>query len=311
MYLCGYHQGGAGAVARFECLQCKRYACDSCARRIGEHNPVWECPGCRGMLTALKDGAESRVAREAAPRVRQSVLARMPECLSYLKSRSVLLVLTGLAVVCTLLYWGAAHTMGIWVIVGFVLAFGLEASVYFQIVEHTAHGVLELEVPEFQNAWSDIVGPAFRCIAAGMPMVAAVLWFASQLGDVWTGVPIVLARPGLIFGSPGPALLLVVGILMWPMLTLAGAMSRSVAAMYDPRSWVRTLRVMGREYWAGVLAFYGVLAVDVFTVLPLRYWLMEHVQIPVVTGLLATFAGYFPMALRARLLGAAAEPFVD
>jgi hypothetical protein len=308
MHFCSFTQGQA---ATFECMQCKRYACAQCARRIGTAKPVWECPGCKGMLTELAQGAEGRVARAAGPRVRTSVFARMPECLSYVVSKSVILTLVGLALVCSALYWAAGKTMGIWVIVGYVLAFGLEAALYFHVVEQTAHGVLELEPPEFQNAMSDIAGPAFRYLASIAPILAGVVLFATQVGDFWAGVMVFLVKPTMILEVPSAALLVGAGVLLWPLLTLAGAMGRSVLAMYNPANWVRTLRIMGSEYWAGVIMFYGVLAADVFTVWPARFWLATHLNIPVLGGVLVTLIGYFPFVLRARVLGAAAEPFID
>jgi hypothetical protein len=294
-------------LAKFECLPCRRFACFACARKLKER--IYQCTTCQSLLTAIEPGQESKLA--AVARTAQPLVTRLLGVPQYLGKRSVLLVLAGLALIVTPIMWAAGLALGPVGIVALVIVRGLEASMYFHIVQSSANGLAELEAPDVSSVWDTILGPVFRYLAASGPFLFAVFWYLmDQPESFLVGLLRLLSSPSTIVGYPGPFVALLVALALWPLLQIIAALNQTVGPIFDPRVWIATLAEMKRDYVVAAVGFYAIFFLEVLGWIPMLFVVGHKVPIPIVTGLLVTFLGYWPMALRGRLLGMAAEPYL-
>lgn len=238
---------------------------------------------------------------------------RIPHFVRFPVSRPVLVLLFGLAVLVTVVSWMLSFGAGV-LIIGLVAAIGLaglEVATYFHMVSSTASGKEDIDAPEWSDLLDDIIAPVLRYVAALLPIAAGILWFGYSHSSWTEAFEIAGRKPLTILNHTGPAVLIIAGLILLPLLTIIAAMSQSAAAVLDPRNWWQSLRIMGTTYAAGAAAFYAVGAIEVFVWIPLLGKLSAAYPIPLVTALATTFLAYLPMALRARLLGGLAEPFAD
>jgi hypothetical protein len=300
--------------ARFECVPCRRYLCYVCAKRIQTRNTTADqCPRCGALATPLGGMAgEGKIAAmQKAISMHRPLVSRLGDVPAYLARPSVLLVLGGLALVEAPLRWAASHTFGLLSIIAFFLVLGLEAGVYFHIVERTAFGEEDLEAPELTHFLDFILLPVIRYAIAVAPLVAGIIWLTIRLAmSLQGGMADFARRPTMVLDHSGPLALILVGLALWPLLTIIAAMTKSVFQMLNPVVWIATLRQLGLDYVVGCIGFYTVLGIEVFLWTPLLFAFQMKVQIWGVTSVLVLFLGYIPMALRARVLGAIAEPHV-
>src|SRR5207248_2422802 len=140
---------------------------------------------------------------------------------------------------------------------------------------------------------SDILSPFWRYLAASAPIVFAIVLYGEERFDsAILGFLFVLIDPKGIFDYPLPALLLVVGLLLWPLLTVIAAMSRSALATLNPALWLSSLRVLRTDYLAGAAAFYAVFVLDIFVWTQLLLWIQAHLSVWGITSVVTTFLGY-------------------
>jgi len=125
------------------------------------------------------------------------------------------------------------------------------------------------------------------------------------------GFLVFVIKPTAIYDTTGPAALFTAGLLLWPLLTAIAAIGRSASAALNPGIWVKTFKIMKADYLIGMVAFYGVIAFDVFVWLRVRLFVAEKVQISYLTPLILAFLGYLPMALRGRVLGQMCQPYME
>lgn len=226
---------------------------------------------------------------------------RLGRVVPYLRQPSVLLVLLGLSVLTWLL--------GFVPLLGGVLVGGLNAAVYFRIVEATAHGEEMLDPPDFTDVWDDVLAPLVRYVATTLPMLVGLVWAGANLLHA-TSSPLREDGIDLVATLGPPGVLFLAGVVLWPLLTVVAALERSALAVLNPLAWIAALRTVGASYVVAAAAFYAVLALESFVVLPLLLSAAVHVPIPVVMGIALTFALNLFMAARARILGALCEPYV-
>jgi hypothetical protein len=307
------------APARAECTTCKRFLCTSCIGLALEGNDE-HCSFCNAVATRLpptpaialepawdpqavgKPHGSPTIPTAAVVSAGGAALADpspMARVLSYVFSPSTLLVLLGLAVVSAVLRWAGFF--------GLIIAAGLQASYYFHIVVDSGRGSEHLDTPEFSDVFDSLLAPLVRYIAILVPMIAAVCWYASELARDWkVGVSLVLVRPHGIFAYPGPALLFVVALALWPLMTVIAAISSSTFEAYNPVTWFKSLRLFGRRYIAGALVFYALLVADSYLLPELGGLRSIPYAGVVVLQLITTIA----MALRASVLGLVCEPYL-
>lgn len=299
--VCAYHPG---ARAELECKPCHTLLCRACAKLLRDER-TYECLRCGALLLPISLGARPVAAiggpvSDAARRadVGQPLIERLPKALAYLGRPSVLMTLGGLAV----LRWLSSFTG---LAVGLVVA-GVTAALFFHIVETTANDATDLDPPDFSDVWAHVVSPFFRMLATVLP-----LFIAWVLAD-FSIFEAMAARPGEWLAHMGPAtIIFVLWIALWPLLVLVAAISRSVVSTYDPRVWIASLRQMKGDYVVAALAYYAVLLVEYFVLTPVVWKLAFSMHIPFVSEVIAQLVVLLPMALRARILGEAARPYID
>ncbi|MDB4955719.1 MAG: hypothetical protein JWO36_3288 [Myxococcales bacterium] len=243
------------------------------------------------------------------PQPATPITSRLGVVIKYVTRADTLMVLGGLALVTTILRFlstgpslAPRSSFTVWVIVA-----GLEASMYFHIVETTASGQESLETPDFTSLGESLFAPLIRYIFTLVPMIAALVWYGKQAAGTWVYGLMVFVKPTDIFHYMGPAALLVAGVLLWPLMTMIAAIGRTITATYNPVIWIKTLRTFGGDYLIGVLLFYGVLVAETLVIPPIA----EALTIPFVGVLIVQFLAYLPMALRARLLGEICRPYFE
>jgi hypothetical protein len=301
--------------ARFECVPCRRYLCYVCARRTElAHTTVDQCPRCGALVTPIGglkgEGKIAAIARAEA--VRKGLISRLGDVPLFLARPSVLLVLAGLALIEAPLRWSAQHAPGILSIVALVLVVGFEAVVYFHIVERSAFGEDDLEAPELDNFVEYIVLPFLRYVVALLPLAVGVIWFASVAArDLQSGVSAFEHNPRLVLEHHEPLIMIVVGLVLWPLLTMIAALTRSLVQMLNPLRWYETLKTLKLDYAIGCVGFYTVLGLEIFVWTPLRVAFLQKVNIWGVSTVIFLFLGYVPMALRGRILGTTLQEYVE
>jgi hypothetical protein len=132
-------------------------------------------------------------------------------------------------------------------------------------------------------------------------------WYATQVGnDLTTRLVAVVIEPYGIFHYPGPALLLVIALALWPLQTAIAAISSSVIEAYNPVTWFKSLRLFGTRYVAGAFAVYALLAAESY--------LMPHLvglrSIPYAGAVLIELVAITAMTVRACVLGLVCEPYL-
>jgi hypothetical protein len=293
--------------AAFHCPQCATAQCTGCA----DHR--WTGSGfadlCRTCEAPLVPGAQRGRAFGLAPLPGNlAYLRRLPQFLAFPFRRDTLLILLWVAASICLLRWlrwvlpGHLGTMAL------VFSLGIDIAVYVHFITRTGLGKPGLRPEDFDDLQQSVIAPAGRYLLALLPIVAGVMWYVWD--RVWlpgadlAGTSYAILTQG---GSFGPVLLIALGLLLLPLLTIIAAMG-SARSVIDPRMWLLAVRGVGPTYPAGMLAFYAVWAVEFLVWLPLLQRAAGAVAIPVVTTVLVTFLSYLPMALRARLLGGVIEP---
>jgi hypothetical protein len=186
-----------------------------------------------------------------------------------------------------------------------IAAAGLEAAFYFAIVEQRAAGDDRFQAPELSSL-GELGAQLALYIAILLPILGALCWYGEvAAGHWWLGIDLVALDPTGIFHASGPAALFVAGIALWPLMTIIAAIWRSAGMAYHPGIWLKTLRMLGRDYATGVVVFYAVLAAEALVLPAIARALPLP---PTAVAFVVTFLGYIPMAIRARLLGEISEP---
>ncbi|HKA86388.1 MAG TPA: B-box zinc finger protein [Haliangiales bacterium] len=282
------------AAAEFECVPCGVVLCRACTRLLRDGKTV-SCLRCGGLVLPFTGLGKTSTAPQRAEAARP-LLERLPGTLAYLKQPAVIFVMLGLAI---FVYVGSFST-----ILSLVAA-GTLAAVVFRIVETSAYGDDRLEPPDFTDLWESVMSPLVRYLATVLPLIVAL--FAAGLGWAGTGM-----MPSDLLELLGPwAIVVVVWLLLWPLLIMVAAITRSTLAVYDPRVWFRVLRDMRGDYVLGALGFYAAFLLDVFVLRPLAIFVALRAPIPVLVPILFQFIELMLIAWRSRILGEACRPYVD
>jgi hypothetical protein len=297
-------------LAAFHCPQCRTDQCSSCADHRWMGSGFADlCRKCQTQLAVLEQhGREPGV---APPPGTRAYLARLPQFVAFPFRRDTLFVLFWLAASVSLLRWLPWLLPGLVGIALLVLSLAMEIAVYIHFVTRTALGKEGLRPEDLDELQRSVIAPAGRYVLALVPLGLGLLWL---FVDVRSSLLALLGHElhagwlaDLLLASLGPALLVVAGLLLLPLLTIIAAMG-SARSVIDPRMWLVVLRSVGSTYPAGTIAFYAVWAVESLVWLPLLQHARAEWSIPVLTTVLVTFLSYLPMALRARLLGGIIEP---
>src|SRR5262249_10809245 len=153
--------------------------------------------------------------------------------LTYVLSGRVLVVLAGVALLQLLGNFGMILS---------ILAAGINAAVFFRIVETSAYGDDRLEPPDFVDPWESVLSPLLRFLATLAPLVLLL---------VAAGVPFLeglFSGPRLWMGLGAWSVLILVWIALWPLLIIVAALTRSALAIYRPTLWVKILGEMRSDY---------------------------------------------------------------
>jgi hypothetical protein len=282
------------AAAEFECVPCGVVLCRACIRmlRDGKTPTCLRCGALVLPFTGLGKTSRAPLRAEAE----RPLLARLPGTLAYLKQPAVIFVMLGLAV----LTW-----VGSFSLILSLVAAGTRAAIVFRIVETTGFGDDRLEAPDFTDLWDSVLSPLLRYLATLVPLVVAVI--GAGLG--WAGAAL---PPTDLIRVLGPwAALALAWLALWPLLIIVAAITRSTVAVFDPRAWIRVLRVMGADYAIAAVAFYATMAVDAFVLRPLAVFVVLSAPVPVLTPIVFLFAELMLVAWRSRILGEACRPYMD
>lgn len=301
--------------ATFFCPQCDKHLCVGCTRHNWVGNGfVDQCAACDALLQDLSDRrVRADGARVGGLRIDASAagfIERLPRMLAYPFERSVLITLAGLTALVAPLRWATEQPGNFYWFIGLALIWGLTTSMYFTMIQRTAHGDETLETPDFDNLYDDFFWPVVLIFFASLPLFLGIGWYGEERFNSWFLGLAVVAAPSDILSYPGPLLLTVVGLALLPLLTAIAALSSSLRAVTNPSLWIESLKIMASTYPVAAGAFYGVLLFDAFVYTPLLLEIAQEVDIPVVTRLVVTFLSFLPLALQARILGALCEPYL-
>lgn len=282
------------AAAEFECVPCGVVMCRACTRLLRDGKTA-SCLRCGGLVLPFTGLGKTSTAPRRAEAARP-LLERLPGTLAYLKQPAVIFVMLGLAV---FIYVGSFS------FILSLVAAGTEAAIVFRIVETTAFGDDRLEPPDFTDLWDSVLSPLLRYLATLLPLIVAL--FAAGLGWAGTGM-----APRTLLDLLGPwAAVVLAWLLLWPLLIMVAAITRSILAVYDPRVWFRVLNEMRGDYVLGALGFYATLLLDIFVLRPLAVFVAVRAPIPVLMPILFQLIELMLIAWRSRILGEACRPYVD
>ena len=304
--------------ALYACPACLRLLCTACF--TSDPRGAKRCRHCESEVqrVAARSGAITpppvAAPASAAPLPQARVLAAPPPPISsrlgsvfaFGVRKDMLLMFGGLAFVTSALRYFGHDIPGMGSLLLVLIAAGLEAAFYFQIVEQRAAGDDAFQMPEFSGL-SEITRPFWRYLMILVPIFAAIIWYGIvAIDDAMAGPAEFFANPPTIFHYGSPALLLVVGVLGWPLMTIIAAIWRSWIMAYHPGIWIKTLKMLGADYAVGAVVFYAILLGETFVLTPI----LRALPLPTFLALLVgTFVGYIPMGIRARLLGEISEPY--
>jgi hypothetical protein len=113
-----------------------------------------------------------------------------------------------------------------------------------------------------------------------------------------------------IMDYAGPASLLLIGLLLWPLLTAIAAMG-TFWDVCNPAVWYQWLRTMGSTYVIGAVFFYVALFFEYVIVGKVLAEVRAEMDIPVITAVVTTTLAYMTLAWRARVVGAMCRPYMD
>ncbi len=258
------------------------------------------CLRCGSMLVPFSGSAAavrspvSRVAERAD--AARPLLDRLPSTLGYVVSGRVLIVLAGVALL---------QLLGQFGIILSILAAGINAAVFFRIVETSAYGDDRLEPPDFVDPWESVLAPLLRYLATVVPLVAILLgagvpFFVALFGGpaLWTGLGAWLA-------------LILVWVALWPLLIIVAALTRSVTAIFRPAIWVKILGEMRADYAIAAAVFYGTFLIEIYVLVPIAVRLALSTGSAILVAIVTGFAALVLEAWRARVLGEACRPYLE
>lgn len=285
--------------AELECAPCGAVFCAACARRLRDGRTM-ACLRCGSMLVPFAGSAaaiRSPVSRapERADAARP-LIDRLPSTLTYVLKGRVLLVLAGVALL---------QLLGNFGLILAILAAGINAAVFFRIVETSAYGDDRLEPPDFVDPWESVLAPLLRYLATLVPLVAILLA---------AGVPLALGLfigPRLWIGLGAWFALILVWIALWPVLIIVAALTRSITAIYRPSIWVKILGEMRTDYLIGAACFYGTFLIELYVLVPIALRLAISTNHPIVVAIVFGFIGLVLEAWRARVLGETCRPYLE
>lgn len=285
--------------AELECAPCGAVYCAACARRLRDGRTM-ACLRCGSMLLPFSGSAaaiHSPVSR--APQradAARPLLDRLPSTLAYVLTGRVLVVLAGVALLQLLANFG--------LLLG-ILAAGINAAVFFRIVETSAYGDDRLEPPDFVDPWESVLAPLLRFLATLAPLVVILLA---------AGVPLFVALftgPQLWMGLGAWFALIVAWIALWPLLIIVAALTRSITAIFWPPTWVKILREMRTDYLIGAAVFYGTFLVEIYLLVPIALRLAIGTSHPILVAIVFGFIALILEAWRARVLGEVCRPYLE
>ncbi len=290
------------ATAAFECGPCRRTLCASCVKILeARGKQMAMCLAC-GALAIPVDHHKAVAAKDAQRTIAhdEGLTTRIfGPCLAYLVEPGLLASLAGLAVVAAILSYGA--------MVGWI-AMGLEAAVYFRIVQSAANGADTFDPPDFTDPWDEIVWPLLRYIAAALPLILAVWYAISTIPDAT--ITDAAERPRMLL-SFGGAVAVIAAVVLWPLLTVIAAIHRSSPSVLNPIMWARMLVVLKTDYLIAMFFVYAAFALQIFLAVPLAAALIVKLPVPFIGRVAGGFLIYLPMALRGRILGELCRPYME
>lgn len=319
------------AVAELYCPQCDKHLCPQCTRHFWAGTGfVDQCLACQAVLRRLDDnrmvaGSRKPMNADVPAGGAAAFVERLPQILGYPIKPSVLLTLGGLALITAPLSWALGSGAGMigsvlipyrigqahYGLLGWMIVVGLEISIYFHMVMRTAHGQEDLQAPDFDNIFDDLLAPIGRYVVAFSPILAGMLVYGKLQHDEALMGFVLLFKPTLVLDQPIAAALFFGGIALLPLLTAIAAMSGSALSVLNPKLWAESLRVMAPTYPVAAVCFYGVLAFEYLWYSPfLMQDLRPELDIPLLGSWLVFALSYLPLALRARILGAMCQPYL-
>ena len=300
--VCERHQ----RTATLSCPGCGARYCYSCVQHVwSEKKVAGQCPACKVILEPCGPGrgeGASGLSRFG------SFLAQLPLVLIYPLRSSVLLALALLSGLSWLMWFYLPQSQAS-VLISMLIMGGLSWAVYFNMIEHTACGEEGLPLRSLLG----IVGPIIWILAAHLPIMAGSVWLTMVAGHTWAErVRLDDISFAVLEAHPGPAALILLGVLLLPMLLALAALTRSFVAILNPANWWRVLRIMGITYLFAAGAFYALYLAEIFLYEPyVKAQVPLLLEAPALATLAVYFLGYVPMAIQARLLGAMCRPYLD
>jgi hypothetical protein len=246
------------------------------------------CSRCGALATPF-DG-RARAQHQERAHSERSLIDRLPSVARFLVQPPVLITVVVLALLRTALRFG--H-------IGGLVGSGASAALFFHVVERTADGDDELRAPDFGDPWDHVLAPFLRFLATLAPLILAFVIDDGLFEEALTGDP----RIWFAALSTG-RVILVVWLLVWPLLIVIAALTRSFLAIYDPRIWRRFLGELGADYWIGAVAFYGILLIEGFVLRPA----LGAIDVAIFGPALANAVLLLASIARARVLGEVCRP---
>ena len=237
----------------------------------------------------------------------------IPRFLAVLANPAALLLLAVLALLALPLSWSPMGTIRpVSNTPGFLVLTALEIAFYFHIAGRAANRDANLSPPPLDRLSAALIGPIWRYVLCLAPVLAGLAWLAAEmdLSLVWT-VHFATTQPELLLDHPGPAIVMGLGTLALPLLTLIAlgsipAGSTSAFSASNPLRRIAALRPPTAALAA--LLFYALTALRWLVVFPAIQRLRGSIEFSLLLPWLAFAAQYAILAVRARALGALLAP---
>lgn len=245
-------------------------------------------------------------------------MRRIPGFVTVLANPVVLMLAGALAALALPLSWspmGTVHAVSS--APGLLVLMALETAFYFHIAGRAANRDEDMSPPPRDRLAAAIIGPTWRYLICLVPVLAGLAWLAADMDIslVWA-VHFATTQPSLLLDHIGPTIVMGLGALALPLLTLIALRSIALASgsafsASSPLSWVATLKEPGAALVVGALLFYALTALRWLVIFPAIQRLRGSLEFSLALPWLAFAAQYAILAVRARALGSLLAPPAD
>ena len=269
--------------ASWHCPDCDSYLCESCTKSKAFGSTVVKlCTKCERAI---------RPYGKAKDDLPGTYYEYLPQAIRYPFNLNGVLMMAGLAVV--------AGFLKLVPFVGGIFSGGLVFSFLFNILNHSAMGKRSLPEPaDFRGVSESLVMPMLRGLASYAVIVLPIIFYISTI----KGLPNSLQDDVLLkwFLDPFLLILLIAGLLYFPIAMVVAALNESVIDVLNPLLGINAIRKIPTPYFVTTVVVFGILIVDIVVEIFLAYLFGS---IFILGSLLINTVSYLILAVMFHILG--------